>query len=161
MKKNTEQASSTLEGLDSFFDKCNLTPKRYFVSGLALSCAMALSTHLLQDHVFSWIATPLVIVTLAWILWLGPRYLSRYSRALVAGLGTAAFFAPTLIYFFMLWLGQPGWPLDKLMGDRYADFPALLGAVAAAFVVYGVLLLRMKLHSPISIKGHSKKDLFQ
>ena len=161
MKNDAKRTVSTVEQLDLFFDRRKLTPKQYFIVGIALSCAMALFTHVLTGHAFSWVATPLVIAMIVWILWLGPRYLQRYSRALVAGLGTVAFFAPTIVFFFMLWLGQPGWPLDSLMGDKYADFPAFLSTLALTLVVYGLLLLRMKLYSRANVKGHSKKDLFQ
>ena len=161
MNKTKEQEPSSIEWLDSFFDKRKPTPTQYFAVGILLSSAVALVTTLWEGYAFSWIATPLVIAMIVWILWLGPRYLQRYNRMLVAGLGTLAFFAPTLVYFFMLWLGQPGWPFDSLMGDKYADFPALLSAVALMGVIYGLLLLRMKLYSSTNVKGHSKKDLFQ
>jgi hypothetical protein len=159
--KNNNSSPSNIEQLDLIFDTYTVTPKKYFVISLALSCSVALVSIFLAGHAFSWLGTPLLITYILWLFWVGPRYLQRSNRSLVAGLGTLSFFIPTIIYFFMLWLGQPGWPLDDFMGDNYADFPAFLSTIAIAAFVYGLLLLRMKLYSSVSVKRHSKKDLFQ
>lgn len=137
-----------MERLDGFFDKHPINPKKYFIISLLLCCGTVLSAFL-------------SILAIVWLVWLGPRYLRRYDQKLVIGLGTLAFFTPAILYFFMLWLGQPGWPLDSFMGDRHTDFPALLSLIALTLAVYGLLVLRMKLYNSVSVKRHSKKDLSQ
>lgn len=147
--------------VDTFFDTHPLTPRVYFWVGFSLSALGSAATHFWSGRPQSWLLAFPLLALFAWLIWLGPHYLQRYDRKRLLRLGTLAFFLPMLIHAFMLWLGQPGWLLDDFMGDLYMDNGAFLSVFVFAAVVYGLLALRMRLYSVVSVKRHSKKDLFQ
>lgn len=152
-------SSHLQQKIDHLFDAHPLTLSRYFMVGALLSGVWAVLGHI-WDLSF-WANLLLGSLVLGWLIWIGPRYLQRKNRQRVLLLGTLAFFMPHFINGCMLWLGQPGWPLDDFMGRPYIDTGGLLSLFVFAGILYGILLLRMKMYDVVSVKRHSKKDLFQ
>lgn len=158
-KTNKKADSIPMEPIDTYFDKHRVTPLNYFLAGAVLSSTHSIVNHTIDDPgLLLPFIFPLLIV---WLVWLGPRYLQRHNRKLVAALGTLAFFLPWFVEAVLLWLGQPGWPLDNLMGDRYTDVFGPIIVVGWMVVVYLLIRIRIALYSKVSVKRHSKKDLFQ
>jgi hypothetical protein len=145
-----------MKQFDLIFNSRSLTLGGYFAIGVVLSGLWGISGNFLKGNDLFFLPLALLVILLWWLIWIGPRYLRQYNRKHVLLFGVLAFFAPTIIHACMLWLGQPGWPLDNFMGRPYFDYGALLSVFIFVGVVYGLLLLRLKVYDAVDARKQRK-----
>lgn len=132
---------------DSFFDKHPLALWSYFLVGALLSSSWVILERV-SHGLPLWANLLTGGIVFGWLIWMGPQYVRHNNRRKVLLLGVLALFAPHFVHAFMLWLGQPGWPLDEFMGQQYVDAGGLLSLFIIVGVLYWLLLLRMKMYEP-------------